>query len=86
MCVWTILATLFLASGFSQACPILVITCVDLPLVTVDAAAVAATFMCAAAANVAPTVSSTGLNAGNFLGQLILWNFGYSGCEVIIRL
>ena len=84
----TKLATLFLACGngglvifFDQE-----IDCMELFLWILDAAAVAATFMCAAAANVAPTVSSTGLNAGNFLGQLILWNFGYSGCEVIIRL
>ena len=70
-CGLTILATLFLARihdglavFFAQDFPILVIACVDLPLVIVDTSTIAATFTWAAAAiTIAPTVASTVLNS-----------------------
>ena len=72
---------------FSQAFPILVIACVDLTLVIVDAPKFASTFTWSAAATfISPTVAFTGLNSGNLLGKFVLWHLGYGGCEVIIRL
>ena len=69
------LATIFLACGndgleifFDQAFKILVITCMDLPLVIVYASSVAATFTQAAAATVVPTIASTGMDAGKISG------------------
>ena len=85
----TRLATFFLmcsddglAIFFAQAFPILVIACVGLYRRVVDAAAVETTFTSATAATVTPTVASTVPNVENLLGQLILWNLGYIGCEV----
>ena len=90
----TRLATLFLACRnyslaifFPRAFPTLVIACVDLNLCVVCSAAVLATFTRATTTTTAaPNVASTGMNTGNFLGKLVLWNLGYSGCEVIICL
>ena len=75
-----------LAILFNQFSPTMVIACVDLHLLIVDAATVATTFMLDASATVAPTVDSTGLNDGNFSKKLVLWYLGCSGCEVFIRL
>ena len=58
----------------------------ELSLLIVDAYAVATTFTWAAAVTVAPTVASTGFNARNVLVQLLFWNLGDSGCEVVIYL
>ena len=91
--VLTIIATLFLAFSddniaifFSQAFPILVRACVDLPLGMVDSATVATTFTWAAASTVSPTVVSNSLNTRKNLVPLIIWRIGYNGCEMFIRL
>ena len=71
---------------FAWDSSILEIDCVELPLVIVDSAAVATTFTRAVAATADPTVASTGLNARNLLGKLVLWYLEYNGCEAVSRL
>ena len=68
---------------FAYALPILVITCVDLYQQILDAAAITTKFKHATTATVDFTVASTGLNARNLLGNLILWNLGNRICEVV---
>ena len=87
------LATIFLVRGydglavlFDQNFSILVIDCMELPLIVIDSAAVADTFTRAAADTAAPTIASNGLNAGNISEKIIIWHLGYIGCEVISRL